>query len=209
MGNLKVDHYVVGPVQTNCYVAVNADTKECFVVDPGAAAPQLAERIRRDGYTPVAVFLTHGHFDHAGAAEELAKEFGIQVYAHEQEEDTLGDYKKNLSGWEGPMVNYHADVYLKDEQELDLAGFHIRVLHTPGHTEGGICFVTDNEVFTGDTLFRLSVGNTSLETGSWPDLVSSIQNKLYTLDDNIIVWPGHGAATTIGYEKKNNPYVQE
>jgi glyoxylase-like metal-dependent hydrolase (beta-lactamase superfamily II) len=209
MGKLKVDHYVVGPVQTNCYVAVNSDTKECFVVDPGAAASQLAERIRKDGYTPVAVLLTHGHFDHAGAAEDLAKEFGAKIYAHEKEEDTLNDPGKNLSGWEGQMVSYHADVYLKDEEELDLAGLHIRVLHTPGHTTGGCCYYLPYEdvLFSGDTLFAQSVGRTDFPGGSMSQIVRSINDKLLVLPEHTTVYPGHNDATSIETERMYNPYL--
>jgi glyoxylase-like metal-dependent hydrolase (beta-lactamase superfamily II) len=139
----------------------------------------------------------------------LAKEFGIQVYAHEQEEETLGDYKKSLSGWEGPMVNYHADVYLKDEQELDLAGFHIRVLHTPGHTEGGCCYYLPYEdvLFSGDTLFAQSVGRTDFPGGSMSQIVRSIKDKLLVLPEHTTVYPGHNDVTSIETERMYNPYL--
>lgn len=209
MGKLKVDMYMVGPVQTNCYVAVHQDTKEALIVDPGDCAKQLAERIRNSGYTPVAVLLTHGHFDHAGAAEELAKEFGISIYAHEAEKETLESVKLNASWMMGRSETYHADIYLKDEQEIDLAGFHIRVFHTPGHTVGGCCFYLPYEdvVFTGDTLFCQSVGRTDFEKGSMSDLVRSIKGKLMPLPDQTIVYPGHNEGTTIEQERMYNPYV--
>ena len=209
MGKLKIDQYVVGQVQTNCYVAINSDTKECFIVDPGAAAPQLAERIRRDGYQPVAILLTHGHFDHAGAASQLAEEFGIKIYAHEKEKDTLEDYNKNLSGWEGMKKSYHADVFLKDEEELDLAGLHIRVFHTPGHTEGGCCYYLpyENIVFSGDTLFAQSVGRTDFPGGSMSQIVRSIKEKLMVLPEHTAVYPGHNDVTTIETERMYNPYL--
>ena len=209
MAKIKVDLYVVGPVRTNCYVAVNAETKECFVVDPGDAALQLAERIKRDGYTPVAICLTHGHFDHAGGAEALAKEFGIKIYAHEKEESTLQEAGKNLSGWNGKEESYHADVYVKDEEELDLAGFHIRVIHTPGHTEGGCCYYLNYEdvLFSGDTLFAQSVGRTDFPGGSMSLIVHSIKEKLMVLPGHTTVYPGHNDATTIEEERMYNPYL--
>lgn len=209
MGKMKVDHYVVGPVQTNCYFAVNTETNEILIIDPGADAKELANRIRFDGYTPVAILLTHGHFDHATGAQALADEFGIQIYAHEAEKQTLEDEEINLCGMVGEHHVYHADVYLKDEQELDLAGFHIRVLFTPGHTLGGCCyyFPYEDAVFAGDTLFCGSVGRTDFPRGSMSQLIRGIKDKLMTLPDNTTVYTGHNDITTIEQERMYNPYL--
>ena len=209
MGKAKVDMYVVGPVQTNCYFVVNDETKEMIIIDPGAMAKQLAERIRRDGYQPVAILLTHGHFDHATAAEELAKAFGIEIYAHEDEKETLEDAELNASWMMGEQQVFHADRFLKDEQELELAGFSIKVLLTPGHTVGGCCYYFKEEgmVFSGDSLFCMSVGRTDFKKGSMSDLVRSVKEKLLTLPDDTTVYPGHNDVTTIAYERMNNPYL--
>ena len=215
MSRVKVEQYVVGMVQTNCYVAANADTKECFIIDPGASGQKLAEKIREGGYTPVAILLTHGHFDHVSAAETLAKEFDVLVYAHELEEDTLKSPDKNVGWLMGANESYHADVYLKDNQELQLAGFDIRVIHTPGHTEGGCCYYLPEEkvLFSGDTLFARSVGRTDFPGGSMSQLVRSIREKLMALhdrqdaDSDITVYPGHNDVTTIETERKYNPYL--
>lgn len=212
---MKINHYVVGQVQTNCYVVINEENKECFLIDPGASAKALAERIRKDELKPVAVLLTHGHFDHAGAAEELAKEFDIKVYAHEAEKDTLSNPQKNVSWMVGASESYHADVYLKDEEVITLAGYEIKVLHTPGHTEGGCCYyiATEDVVFTGDTLFAQSVGRTDFPGGSMSQIVRSINEKLMTLnkagnlETDIMVYPGHNDPTTIETERINNPYL--
>ena len=167
MAKLKINHYVVGPVQTNCYFAINDETKELIIIDPGYSPKQLAERVRQEGCTPVAILLTHGHFDHAMAAQEVA------------------------------------------EQELDLAGFHIRVLHTPGHTPGGCCyyFPYENVVFSGDTLFCTSVGRTDFPGGSMSDIIRSIKEKLMILPDRTTVYPGHNDVTTIENERMYNPYL--
>lgn len=209
MGNIKIDQYVVGMVQTNCYVVANATTKECLVIDPGASGLKLAEKIHESGYTPKAVLLTHGHFDHAGAAETVAKEFDIQIYAHEAEKETLEDPEKNVGYMIGAKERYHADVYLRDGEELELAGMHIKVIHTPGHTEGGCCYYLPEEavLFSGDTLFAQSVGRTDFPGGSMSQIVRSIKEKLLVLTEDITVYPGHNDVTTIETERKYNPYL--
>ena len=209
MAKLKINQYVVGPVQTNCYFAINDDTKELLVIDPGASPKQLAERIRQETCTPVAILLTHGHFDHATGAEELAKEFDIPIYAYESGKETREDGNLKVSWMMGESLVCHADKFLKDEQEINLAGFHIRVLHTPGHTKGGCCyyFPYENVVFCGDTLFCTSVGRSDLPGGSASELIRSIQEKLMTLPERTTVYPGHNDVTTIENERMYNPYL--
>lgn len=206
---LQVEQYVVGAVQTNCYFAINEETKEILIIDPGASAERLAEIIEEEKLNPVAILLTHGHFDHAGAAAELAERFHIKTYAQEQEKETLENPKLNLSGWEGCEQSYHADVFLKDEQEIELAGFHIRVLLTPGHTVGGCCyyFPYQNAIFSGDTLFAQSVGRTDFPKGSASALIHAIREKLMILPDETTVYTGHNEITTIGTERMYNPYL--
>ena len=209
MGKLKINQYVVGAVQTNCYFAINDETNETLIVDPGDNAKQLADRIRQEELKPVAVLLTHGHFDHAGGAAELAREFQIPVYAHEDEKETLEDPKLNVSWMMGKEEHFSADEFVTDEQELDLAGFHIRVLLTPGHTVGGCCyyFSYQNVVFSGDSLFQTSIGRTDFPKGSASQLVNAIREKLMILPDETAVYTGHGDMTTIGTERKYNPYL--
>lgn len=209
MGKLQIAHYMVGPVQTNCYFAINKETKEALVIDPGEKAARLMQQIREQGLTVAAILLTHGHFDHAGAAEELSALCNAPVYAHEAEKETLESEKLNACWMIGRKETYRADLFVKDEQELDLAGFHIRVLFTPGHTRGGCCyyFPYENVVFSGDTLFQMSVGRTDLEGGSMSQIVHSIQEKLMPLPEQTVVYPGHGEATTIETERMYNPYL--
>lgn len=209
MAPLSIQTFVVGAVQTNCYFAVNDDTKEVLIIDPGADAEQLADKIREQQLKPAAILLTHGHFDHAGAAERLSETFGILVYAHEKEKETLENAGLNLSGWQGENRQYHADIFLKDGQELDLAGFHIRVLFTPGHTVGGCCyyFPYQDVLFSGDTLFESSIGRTDFPKGSASQLIRAIREKLMTLPDGTSVYTGHGDATAVGTERMYNPYL--
>ena len=207
---MRLEQYVVGPVSTNCYFAVNPDTNETVIVDPGDEAEQLIDRIAIKELKPVGILLTHGHFDHAGAASRLAEEYNIKVYAGKDEEETLSDPRINQSGYyDREAMQYHADVFLTDGEIIKLAGFNIKVLFTPGHTPGGVCyyFADEGYLFSGDTLFYNSVGRTDFPKSSSSDLIRGIKDKLMALDDSVIVLPGHDAHTTIGEERMHNPYL--
>ncbi|MCI8300341.1 MAG: MBL fold metallo-hydrolase [Lachnospiraceae bacterium] len=206
---MKIEQYCVGQVGTNCYFAVNEETKELLVIDPGDSAQMLAEKIRRKGLRPAAVLLTHGHFDHAMAAQELAELFDVKIYAHEAEKSTLEQPALNVSAMIGRRDSYHADLYVSDGDVLNLAGMEIQVLHTPGHTEGGCCYYLEKEqvLFSGDTLFCQSVGRTDFPGGSMTKIVRSIREKLLTLPDQVNVYPGHMDLTTIGMERAQNPFL--
>lgn len=210
MIQMQVEHLTVGPVQTNCYLAINKETKEAIIIDPGDDADRIGMRLKQLEAKPVAILLTHGHFDHAGAAKALAAQYDILVYANEKEAETLEDSRMNLSGpLAGGATTYHADVFLKDEQELTLAGLHMRVLFTPGHTPGGCCYYFPREdvLFSGDSLFCGSVGRTDFPGGSMHTLVDSVRNKLMSLPENTIVYPGHDIETTIEQERMYNPFL--
>lgn len=206
---MKINQYVVGPVQTNCYFVINDETREMLCVDPGESAKQLAERARRDGLKPVAVLLTHGHFDHVTGASAFANEFGIPVYIHEAEKETLSNPQLNASWMMGRSYTYSADHFLKDGEQVTLAGMTFQVFLTPGHTPGGCCYYFPKEevVFTGDSLFCGSIGRTDFPKGSMSQLVNAVKTKLMVLPENTTVYPGHNEITTIGYEKKYNPYL--
>ena len=205
----EVLRYIVGPVCTNCYLLVNHKTGELLVVDPGDQAQLIEKQIEKTGAKPVAILLTHGHFDHAGAAEELAGKYQISIYAHEAERETLEDPGLNLCGMIGEHKVYRADVFVKDEEVLNLAGFSIRVFFTPGHTIGGCCYYIADEkiLFSGDTLFQESVGRTDFPRGSASDLIRAIREKLMPLPDDVTVYTGHDESTLIGYERMHNPYL--
>lgn len=206
---MEIEQYCVGQVATNCYFAINGETKEMLVIDPGDSAKMLADKINQEGLKPQAILLTHGHFDHVMAAEELAGIFGVKIYAHEKEQDTLENPGKNVSLMVGGRDAYHADVYVKDGEVLELAGMKVKVLHTPGHTAGGCCYYLEEEgaLFSGDTLFCQSVGRTDFPGGSMSEIVRSIKEKLMALPDEVRVYPGHMDLTTIGKERAYNPFL--
>lgn len=209
MTEIKVESYVVSDFGTNCYFVINAETKEMLIVDPGDNATMLAAKIEDEQLKPVAILLTHGHLDHASAAEELAQKFEVKIYAHEAEKETLEDARMNLTAAFGAAKVFHADVFLKDDEILELIGCKIKVLFTPGHTPGGCCYYFNDQriLFSGDTLFCESVGRTDFPGGSSSTLIRSIREKLLNLSDDIKVYPGHMAQTSIGTEKMYNPFI--
>lgn len=205
---MRIKTCVLGAVGTNCYLVYNDSTKETVIVDPADNGPYILNRCNELGITPEAVLLTHGHFDHIMAVEDIRRSFRVKIYASEIEDAMLADTSLNMSGsWGGNQTSFHADVLLKDGDELDLAGFRWKVMETPGHTSGSVCYYVPEEevVFSGDTLFYGSYGRCDLPTGSSRQLAESILNRVFTLPDNTMVYPGHGETTAIGFEKQHNP----
>lgn len=206
-----IDHMVLGSVSTNCYFLKSADSKEAVIIDPADSPEQIKEYLEKEQLQPKAILLTHGHYDHIMAAKELREQYQIPVYACEKEKPLLNDAALNLSkfGSKGAYT-LDADVYCKDGDEFQLAGCGIRVLETPGHTPGSCCYkLTEQSVcFVGDTLFSESIGRTDFPGGSYAQICQSIREKLFTLPDFTVCYPGHGETTMIGYEKGHNPYVR-
>jgi len=212
MGQIKIEIHQVSMLSTNCYFLINRDSKECAIVDPGDNAEGLEEKIRRSGYTPVVILLTHGHFDHIMAVNKLKSVFDIPVYAFKEEEEMLKDTKERLFGMveDESCLVVNADKLLNDGEVLDLIGTKIKVIHTPGHSKGSCCFYLEDEkiLISGDTLFEGAVGRTDFPTGSMKEMDHSINEILMKLPDEVEVFPGHGGSTTIGMERKTNPYVR-
>ncbi len=209
MSELSLKTLVLGMVQTNCYIVSNDESKEAIVFDPADYADRIEQYLKANDLVCKGILLTHGHFDHILAASELATQNKAPIYAHEAEEKLLGDPHLNASSQIRRECTLIPDVLLKDDQILDLAGFTIKVIHTPGHTAGGACyyFPGNGTLISGDTLFLESIGRTDLPTGNSRQLVDSINSKLMLLEDQVKVYPGHGRPTTIGYERDNNVYL--
>ena len=207
---MKIENFVLGPVGTNCYIVINEGTKECFLVDMAACPPELVSHIKNSGLTVKAVLLTHGHFDHIMGLDRFLEEFPAPVYACAAEKELLESPQLNSSsGMLGQPYTFHGAQYVKDGDLLDIAGLKIQVIQTPGHTIGGCCYYIADEqtLFSGDTLFRASIGRTDLPTGSMGALVRSVKEKILVLPDETRVYPGHMEETTVGYEKKYNPFL--
>lgn len=209
MKDAIIQQRVLGMVSTNVYVCMHAVTKEACIVDPADNADEIIRLVSQMGAVPCAILLTHGHFDHIGAADTLRSRYQIPVYAHEAEAELLASPAMNLSGGWADSLTLKADHLLKDKDVLTIAGFKIRVLHTPGHTPGGCCYALEGEdiLFSGDTLFCRSVGRTDFPGSSGAAMKNSLHRLLTELPEETQVLPGHGEATTIGYEKRNNPYA--
>lgn len=210
MSEMRIKSLVVGMVQTNCYLVYDEKTKRAVIVDPGDGANVISSECRKLGLKPEAILLTHGHFDHIMAAAALRDEWGLKIYACEKELEVLRDGSKNL------MLNYYRkayalepDITVRDGETFEAAGFAWKVIETPGHTIGSCCYYVEAEdvLFSGDTLFHMSYGRIDFPTGSGRDMAASVK-KLLTLPEDVMVYPGHMDATTIGYEKKYNPLAR-
>lgn len=208
MKKMQIDNLVLSICATNCYLVKNKENGALLIIDPADAPDRIIQKIEQMDAKPEAILLTHGHFDHIGAAMKLHEHYGIPVYAHRAEQEILENVDKNLSLMIGMGFTATADNYLNDGQQLELAGFDIRIIHTPGHTIGSSCyyFETEGVLFSGDTLFRCSVGRTDFPTGSMRQIHDSIHEKLFVLPEETMVYPGHDQVTDIRYEKMFNPY---
>ena len=208
MSDFRIKTCVLGAVSTNCYLIYNDGTKEAVIVDPADNGAYILNKCREFEITPVAVLLTHGHFDHILATEDIRRAFHCKVYAGKDEDLLLQDPYQNLTGSMGSeQMSLNADVLVRDGEVLNLIGFDWRVIFTPGHTAGSVCYYVEAEdvLISGDTLFAESLGRTDLPTGSSATIVRSIAEKLLILPEDIMVYPGHGDPTTIGHEKQYNP----
>lgn len=201
--NIDIMRLVVGPIRTNCYLIKNKLSDGAIIVDPGGDEEVIENRMLAYHMKPVAILLTHGHFDHIGAVNQLKSRFGVKVYAYKDEKEVLERPDINLSSmFERPM-SIKADVYLRDNEEFELDGIKFKTIYTPGHTIGSCCFYIENEkvLFSGDTLFAYSHGRTDFPTGSEGAIIRSITERLLKLESDVKVYPGHEDETTIGREK--------
>ncbi len=209
---MDIRMFTVGPVAENAFLFRRQDDVRALMIDPGEEAERLIAAIDELGVQVEAILLTHTHFDHVGAVAPLARHTGAPVYCPEAEAHVLADIMKYVP-WAGfgPFESYDADVLLSGSERLELAGFSIDVLSTPGHSPGHLTYsIADEEaVFSGDVLFEGSIGRTDLPGGDTPTLMASIAGLLERLPDQTRVYPGHMGITTLGRERATNPFLRE
>jgi len=195
---------IAGMMEANCYIVGDDSTKEAFIIDPGGDYEKIKEVIDSNSLKVQVVINTHGHGDHIAANNE----FSLPIWIHRLDAAFLQDPSKNLSGSFGHLLKTRkAQRLLEDGDILKIGSYVLEVIHTPGHTPGSICLKGEKVVFTGDTLFCEGIGRTDFSYGSEEAILDSIKQKLFTLDDDCIVYPGHGPSSTIGSEKINNPFI--
>ncbi|MDO8662039.1 MAG: MBL fold metallo-hydrolase [Candidatus Omnitrophota bacterium] len=198
----------VGSLEVNCYILAQKENSRAIVIDPGAQARKINKVLDKFKLKPALIIHTHGHYDHIGADNEL----GVQVYAHKLDAPLLKDAMLNMSGLFSLPYTVKSEIkLLEDNQLIELDGVELKVLHTPGHTAGGIALVMQKPekgiAFTGDTLFCHGIGRSDLASGNQALLIKSIKERLFTLPDDTKIYPGHGKSSSIGEEKKNNPFL--
>ncbi|MBR5155353.1 MAG: MBL fold metallo-hydrolase [Clostridia bacterium] len=200
--------FILGDLVTNCYIIADDETKNAALFDAPANAEKILDYAEKNGLNIKYIFLTHAHFDHILALNELKEKTGAQILLHEEEEKYLYDPELNFLGEKADSVVLPAaDKLLKDGDIIELDHLSIKVIHTPGHTVGGVCYLIDNILISGDTLFSGAIGRFDFPLGSFDDEIRSIKEKLMVLDDETKVYPGHGFSTTIGKQRKDNPYL--
>ena len=184
---------VVGPYQANCYILGNKETQEGLVIDPGDDCFRIVKTVSSLNLRIRTILLTHGHMDHTGGAVELRRITKAPIWIHALDADGIG---------------FPADAFLQDAQVIQLGTYAITVIHTPGHSPGGVCFHAPGAVFTGDTLFAGSVGRTDFPGGSHQQLTEGVRKRIFPLGDDLRIYPGHGPASTIGKERRSNPFFR-
>jgi len=205
---LIIETLPVGNLEANCYIIGCEETGQAAVVDPGDEAGRILDRLAKGGLKVAAVVLTHGHADHIGAVGELKKATGAPVMIHAQDGEMLTNPARNLSAWLGEQLSFKpADRLLEDGDTIQVGTVTLEVIHTPGHTPGGICLRAGKDLFTGDTLFARSIGRSDFPGGSHTTLIKSIKSKLLALPEDTKIYPGHGPTSTIGEEKRHNPFL--
>ena len=199
MLNLKT--VPAGVYEANCYILVDSETKDCAIIDAGGDAGKISAAVESMQGNPKYLLLTHGHFDHVGGVKEICSKYDIPFYISKTDEE----YMEKDNSVFGTLPK--ASGYLKEGDVVKLGSREIKVIETPGHTKGGLCFLIDGKLFTGDTLFQGSIGRTDFIGGDIKEIISSIKNKLLPLGDDVEVDPGHGPSSSIKFEKMRNPYL--
>lgn len=198
----------VGAFAANCYIAACPDTREGVVIDPGAEGPQILRAVEDEGIKVKYIINTHGHVDHVGANAEVREATGAPLLIHREDGEMCRKPHASLSIFAGKMKLAEPDRLLEDGDVVEVGSLSFQVIHTPGHTRGGICLKVENAIFTGDTLFAGSIGRTDLPGGSYRQIIASIKEKILPYPPETLVYPGHGPASTVEEETEMNPFLR-
>lgn len=210
MAEVKIGKLVVGSYGTNCYILYREGSNEVIFIDPAQHGEMIYQKLQQKGMVVKGILLTHAHFDHIGGASALRQLSGAKMYALDEEQELCESAHANVSEWAGCPCTVKPNAYLKDGEEITIADVTCKVIATPGHTKGSCCYYVEEAgiLVCGDTIFEESVGRTDFPTGSSGQLVRSIKEKIFTLPDETVLYPGHGDSTTVEHEKKYNPFCQ-
>lgn len=206
---MKITTFVKGPIDANNYLLVDEETNEAVLIDCSSAEESYINEIKQSGVNLKYILLTHGHFDHVLGVDKFKKVFGTDVYVSKEDLSQVKLVPDMMQMFAGMVPVNISDInnFVADGDEFFIGKTKIKAIATPGHTQGGICYFTGNSLFSGDTLFQGSVGRCDLLDGDFKQITESIKNKLFGLPDDVVVYPGHGPKTSIGYEKKYNEIV--
>ena len=201
-----IKSFILPPIENNNYLIIDEESKEAALVDCSYLDENILIELKKQDATLKYVLLTHGHFDHIGGLNELPD--NVKVLMHSADDEWVKEVNTYL-----PMIGMPSmdipkmDEYIKDGDVIKLGKLEIKVIHTPGHTQGGVCFLVENNLFSGDTIFRESVGRCDLPGGNFNQIVESIEQRIFTLPEDTIIYPGHGKTTTVAWEKEHNKFL--
>lgn len=201
-----IKSFILPPIENNNYLIIDEESKEAALVDCSYLDENILIELKKQDATLKYVLLTHGHFDHIGGLNELPE--GVKVLMHSADDEWVKEVNTYLPMIGMPSMDIPTiDEYIKDGDVIKLGKLEIKVIHTPGHTQGGVCFLVENNLFSGDTIFRESVGRCDLPGGNFNQIVESIEQRIFTLPEDTIIYPGHGKTTTVAWEKEHNTYM--
>ena len=200
--------FVEPPIDNNNYLIVDEKTKEAALIDCSSIDERIDEEIEKQGANLKYILLTHGHFDHIAGIRPNRFKNNPQIVKHKADSDWLNNANQYLPMFGMPEITIpKVDVFVDDGDTIQLGSLEIKVLHTPGHTQGGVCYLVDGNLFSGDTIFREAVGRCDLEGGNFNQIVESIENKIFTLPPETLIYPGHGNITSVEWEKEHNRFL--
>ena len=203
-----IENIVVGPLEVNCYILGCDDTREAAIIDPGGDADKIIKAIEKGKFIPKLIINTHAHFDHVGGVKAIQDHFKIDFLLHKDDLFLIENLDEQATSFGlGSIPRPEVNKFVNNEDMVSFGQKVIKVIHTPGHTPGGVCYYVDNSIFVGDTMFAGSIGRTDFPGSSYETLIKSIKERLFPLGDSVTVYSGHGPSTTIGNEKSHNPFL--